>query len=163
MENTESLKGSGIDAELTQTLERAAPVYKARWWPEHNRKNLAWITAVTPLVAKYEGVMKKELSAAYQTPWPSGQIRTDRRRVRQLGRSLHGAGSHAHHDLKLARSGLRRRWRALFHEASHAMIQKVSDALAAELDVAKEAFSAARVLARRALLHSRRNCRAASG
>jgi hypothetical protein len=31
IENTEPLKGSGIDAELTQTLERAAPVYKTRW------------------------------------------------------------------------------------------------------------------------------------
>src|SRR5580692_4670999 len=68
IENAESLQNSGIDAELTQTLERAAPVYKTRWWPQHNRQNLAWIDAATPLVAKYEAVMKKELSAAYRTP-----------------------------------------------------------------------------------------------
>jgi len=77
IENAESLQNSGIDAELTQTLERAAPVYKTRWWPQHNRQNLAWIDAATPLVAKYEAVMKKDLAAAYQTPWPSTPIRTD--------------------------------------------------------------------------------------
>ena len=47
------------------------------WWPQHNRANLAWIAAATPLVAKYETVMKKELSAAYQTSWPTDPIRTD--------------------------------------------------------------------------------------
>ena len=50
IDNAESLKGSGLDAELVGILEKAAPVYRARWWPQHNRANLAWIAAATPLV-----------------------------------------------------------------------------------------------------------------
>ena len=82
VDNAESLKGSGLDAELAGILERAAPVYRARWWPQHNRANLAWIAAATPLVAKYEAALKKELSTAYRplghpnpsTPtWPNTQ------------------------------------------------------------------------------------------
>jgi len=139
VENTESLKGSGIDAELTQTLERAAPVYKARWWPEHNRANLAWIAAVTPLVAKYEGVMKKELAAAYQTPWLAGEIRTD------FSEYASWAGAYTLLDPTLITISshdpvTQAAVESLFHEASHAMIQKVSDALTAELDSQKKLF-----------------------
>jgi hypothetical protein len=139
IENTESLKGSGIDSELTQTLERAAPVYKAGWWPEHNRTNLAWIDAVTPLAAKYEGVMKKELSAAYQTPWPAGQIRTD------VSEYASWAGAYTLLDPTLITISshdpvTQAAVESLFHEASHAIIQKVSDALTAELDSQKKLF-----------------------
>ena len=138
IENTESLQGSGIDPELTQTLERAAPVYKARWWPEHNRQNLAWITAATPLVAKYEAVMKKDLSAAYQTPWPSTPIRTD------VAEYASWAGAYTVLDPTLITISSSNAGPAaletLFHEASHAMIQKINDALATELASQKKLF-----------------------
>jgi hypothetical protein len=149
IENTESLKGSGIDTELTQTLERAAPVYKTRWWPEHNRANLAWIAAATPLVAKYETVMKKELSAAYQTPWPSEPILTD------VAEYASWAGAYTvleptHITISSGNAGNAgpATIETLFHEASHGMIQKVSDALAAELDSQKKLFE------RRAFWHA---------
>ena len=147
IENTESLKGSGIDAELTQTLERAAPVYKTRWWPQHNRANLAWIEAATPLVAKYEAVMKKELSAAYQTPWPADRIRTD---VAEYG-SWAGAYTvldPTHITISSSGSFSESVVEALFHEASHGMIQKVSDALSAELEAQNKLFQ------RRAFWHA---------
>jgi hypothetical protein len=139
VENTESLKGSGIDAELIRILERAAPVYKARWWPEHNRKNLEWIAAAAPLVAKYEGVMKKELSTALQTPWPADPIRTD------VSEYASWAGAYTLLDPTLITISshdpvTQAAVESLFHEASHAMIQKVSDALAAELDSQNKLF-----------------------
>ncbi|MGD0300772.1 MAG: hypothetical protein ABSE86_27115 [Bryobacteraceae bacterium] len=149
IENTESLKGSGIDAELTQTLERAAPVYKTRWWPQHNRQNLAWIEAATPLVAKYEAVMKKELSAAYQTPWPSEPIRTD------VAEYASWAGAYTvlgptHITISSGNAGNAgpATIETLFHEASHGMIQKISDALTAELDSQNKLFE------RRAFWHA---------
>jgi len=147
VENTESLKGSGIDAELTQTLELAAPIYKTRWWPEHNRKNLAWIAAATPLVAKYEAVMKKELSAAYQTPWPTDPIRTD------VAEYASWAGAYTVLEpthITVASSGpvSEAVVETLFHEASHGMVQKISDALAAELEAQKKLFQ------RRAVWHA---------
>jgi hypothetical protein len=138
IENTESLAGSGIDAELTQTLERAAPVYKSRWWPEHNRQNLAWIDAATPLVAKYEAVIKKQLSAAYQTPWPADPVRTD------VAEYASWAGAYTLLvptliTISSANAGPAA-LETLFHEASHAMIQKISDALTAELNSQKKLF-----------------------
>jgi hypothetical protein len=147
VENTESLKGSGIDAELTQTLERAAPIYKARWWPEHNRTNLAWIATATPLVAKYEAVMKKELSAAYQTPWPADPIRTD------VAEYASWAGAYTvleptHITVSSSAPVSEAVVETLFHEASHGMIQKISEALAAELDAQKKLFQ------RRAFWHA---------
>jgi hypothetical protein len=144
IENTESLQGSGIDAELTRTIERAAPVYKTRWWPQHNRQNLAWIEATTPLVAKYEAVMKKDLSAAFQTPWPSAPIRTD---VVEYA-SWAGAYTVLEPTLITISNAGPAPLETLFHEASHAMIQKLSDALTAELDSQKKLFQ------RRAFWHA---------
>jgi hypothetical protein len=146
VENTESLKDSGIDAELTQILERAAPIYKARWWPEHNRANLAWIEAASPLVAKYEAVMKKELSTAFETPWPSDPIRAD---VAEYA-SWAGAYTVLEPTHITISSGpvTQAVVESLFHEASHGMIRKVSDALAAELDAQRKLFQ------RRAVWHA---------
>jgi hypothetical protein len=144
IENAESLQNSGIDPELTQTLERAAPVYRTRWWPQHNRQNLAWIDAATPLVAKYEAVMKKELSAAYRTPWPSQPIRTD---VAEYA-SWAGAYTVLEPTLITISNAGPAPLETLFHEASHGMIQKISDALAAELDSQKKLFQ------RRAFWHA---------
>jgi hypothetical protein len=149
VQNTESLKGSGIDAELAQLLESAAPVYKARWWPEHNRANLAWIAAATPLVAKYETAMKKDLSTAFETPWPDGPIRTD------VAEYASWAGAYTvleptHITISSSNGGNAgpAMLETLFHEASHGMIQKVSDALTAELDSQQKLFQ------RRAFWHA---------
>ena len=147
--NTESLKESGIDAELSQILERAAPVYKERWWPEHDRANLAWIAAATPLVAKYETVMKKDLSAAFDTPWPDGPILTD------VTEYASWAGAYTvleptHITISSANGGNAgpAMLETLFHEASHGLIQKVSDALTAELNAQQKLFQ------RRAFWHA---------
>src|ERR1035438_780202 len=146
VENTESLKDSGLDAELTQTLERAATVYKARWWPQHNRANLAWIAAASPLVAKYETVMKPELSTAYQMPWPPDPIRTD------VAEYASWAGAYTvldpTHITVFRPVVMQAVVESLFHEASHGMIQKISDALTTELDSQKKLFQ------RRAFWHA---------
>jgi hypothetical protein len=139
VDNAESLKGSGLDAELAGILERAAPVYSARWWPQHNRANLAWIAAATPLVAKYEAVLKKELSTAYQTPWPSEPIHTD------VAEYASWAGAYTmteptHITISSKDPVDQGALESLFHEASHGMIQKISDALTTELDSQKKLF-----------------------
>lgn len=72
-----ALRDSGLPPGLIAALEAAAPIYKARWWPDHDRANRAWIAAVTPLISKYSESLKTELAAAYQTGWPAAPIRTD--------------------------------------------------------------------------------------
>ena len=43
---------SGLRKDLIEALERAAPVYRAHWWAEHDRANRAWIAQVAPMVQK---------------------------------------------------------------------------------------------------------------
>ena|ERR1022692_3171065 len=127
------------------TSYSAATIYKARWWPQHNRANLAWIAAATPLVAKYETVMKKELSAAYQTPWPADPIRTN------VAEYASWAGAYTALDpthITVSSSGTvtQAAVETLFHEASQ-----------------RSCFSGAPSGTRCSFLHSRRSCAAESG
>ena len=115
------------------------------WWPQHNRANLAWIAAATPLVAKYETAMKKELSAAYQTPWPPDPIRTN------VAEYASWAGAYTALDpthITVSSSGTvtQAAVETLFHEASQ-----------------RSCFSGAPSGTRCSFLHSRRSCAAESG
>jgi hypothetical protein len=58
-------------------LEKAAPVYRAHWWTEHDRKNRAWIDQITPLIAAHEGALRPALARAYDAPWPEERIRAE--------------------------------------------------------------------------------------
>src|SRR4029078_3533559 len=49
----ESLRGAGLDSELTRALERAAPAYRGLWWPKHDASNRRWIAAAQPLLAQH--------------------------------------------------------------------------------------------------------------
>jgi hypothetical protein len=42
-----SLDASEIPEPVIQILEKAAPVYRAHWWPEHDRKNHEWIDQIS--------------------------------------------------------------------------------------------------------------------
>jgi len=149
VEGDEPLKQAGLDAELTETLERAAVVYRARWWPEHNRRNLAWIASATPLVAKYEAVMKKELSTAFQTQWPEEPIRTDvAEYASRFGAYTMLGPTHITISSADGSNAGPAMLETLFHEASHGMIRKISDALSAEAD------SQHRLFQRRAVWHA---------
>ena len=58
-------------------MEAAAPIYRSRWWPEHDRQNQAWIATSRPLVAKFGDGLKEELAKVYATDWPATSIRID--------------------------------------------------------------------------------------
>ena len=42
---------SGLRAELIAALTKAAPIYRARWWSEHDGANRTWIAAIEPRIA----------------------------------------------------------------------------------------------------------------
>jgi hypothetical protein len=144
----DSLKGSGLKPELIAALESAAPVYRERWWPEHNRSNLEWIAAARPLVEKYAGVLRSELASVYRARWPDGPIRTDVTQYAGLGAyttlgPVHITAS----GVDPANSGAAA-LEILFHEASHALIGGVRESLA------REAQAQGRVLRRDDLWHA---------
>jgi hypothetical protein len=68
---------SGLRPELIAALERAAPVYRAKWWPEHDRRNREWINALAPQVQKAGVLLGTQLSGLFHTDWPSGRIRVE--------------------------------------------------------------------------------------
>jgi hypothetical protein len=141
LEDAPSLKDSGLPPDLIAALDAAAPVYKARWWPDHDRANRAWIAAVTPLIAKYSGSLKKDLAAAYQTEWPTAPIRTD------VAEYVSRAGAYTtleptHITVSSVNPGNQgdAALEILFHEASHSMFSKIRSALVDEAAAAKRLF-----------------------
>ena len=68
---------SGLRPELIEALERAAPVYRAHWWPEQDRANREWIAQVAPMVQQMGVELSGQLADVYQRPWPASRLRVD--------------------------------------------------------------------------------------
>ena len=138
-----------VDADLIEVLNAAAPEYRTRWWAAHNRDNRAWTQSAMPLVAKHGAALTKQLAAAYQTEWPSDPIRTD------VSVYASWAGAYTvlyptHITVSSTNAGNQgpAALEILFHEASHGLIEKVADALDAELKSQDKLFQ------RRAVWHA---------
>ena len=121
---------AGLPAQLTQTLESAAPVYRAHLWTEHDRSNRRWITAVAPLVRRSGLDLSHRLAEIYQTPWPKERIRVD---VTSFASST---GAYTTLDpLRVTVSATDARnqgaeaLEVLFHEASHGIADAVQNAI----------------------------------
>jgi hypothetical protein len=130
--NEASLRGKGLSAPLMCVLEEAAPTYRAHWWAEHDRKNHEWIDQVSPLIAKYESVLKPALAHAYHTPWPKGRMRVEM--------SYYTTGASAYTSLYptlITISSWSQRnegpagLETIFHEAGHGLVQKIRPEISA--------------------------------
>ncbi len=148
-ENEETLAGAGLDAELRAVIEKAAPIYRAHWWPEHSKINAAWIAVETPLVEKYAAKIIPRLAAAYATPWPDSPIRVDV--------AWYGKGVTPYTTLEPPRtvisSGDPRNaglngLEMLFHETSHGLTAKL------QKTILEEAHKKGKRLPRRDLWHA---------
>jgi hypothetical protein len=65
------LSDPGLDPGLAAALKKAAPVYRAVWWPRHLRANTARRDEVQALVTRYGEAMVKRLTSLYGTTWPA--------------------------------------------------------------------------------------------
>jgi hypothetical protein len=135
LENATTVRGSGLDPGLIDALERAAPIYRAHWWPQHDQANRAWIRAVSPLVEKNGARLSKEIAAAYDTRWPSEPVRVD------VVAYANWAGAYTSlypthvtiSSLDPSNQGTAA-LEVIFHESSHALIANVGDAISRECD-----------------------------
>jgi hypothetical protein len=134
-EGKPSLEGAGLDPALRTALERAAPVYRARWWPEHDRANREWVRGARPLLRRYAPKLSERVAASFRAPWPRAPIRVDVTTYANWSGAyttvepLHvtvtsvGAGNQGDAALEM-----------LFHEPSHALVSSrngpVAEALA---------------------------------
>ncbi|HEV7515092.1 MAG TPA: alpha/beta fold hydrolase, partial [Thermoanaerobaculia bacterium] len=75
--NAPRLVSTALPPPLISTLEAAAPVYRAHWWPEHDAANRAWIAAVTPRLTRFGPAIAERLARAYRVEWPAVPILVD--------------------------------------------------------------------------------------
>jgi hypothetical protein len=76
-EGASDLSRSGLSNDLIKILESVAPIYRARWWPQHDRANRFWIAVVTPMVQQFSRTLISQLTSAYKAKWPTDLIRVD--------------------------------------------------------------------------------------
>lgn len=66
-----------LPGDLRAHLERAMPIYRKRWWNEHERASNAWLRAQGELLAKHEAGIAAELATLLLQPWPDAPMRVD--------------------------------------------------------------------------------------
>jgi hypothetical protein len=124
---------SGLQADLVEALDRAAPVYRAHWWAEQDRANRAWITQVAPMVRQMGVQLSGQLAEVYQRPWPTERLRVD---VVWYGGPYGAYTSLNPTHVTLSSHDARNQgiygFEVLFHEASHALASTVNEAIASE-------------------------------
>lgn len=69
------LSGLGLAADLVSALRQAAPVYRALWWPAHQRADAAKRDELQHLLDANGAPLVERLTAVYHTRWPA-QART---------------------------------------------------------------------------------------
>lgn len=121
---------AGLPAKLTEVLDSAAPIYRARLWKDHDRANRRWIAAVAPLVRRNGLDLSHRLAEIYQTNWPKERIRVD------ITSYASSTGAYTTLDpLRVTVSSADPRnqgpeaLEVLFHEASHGISDSVQEAI----------------------------------
>jgi hypothetical protein len=124
---------AGLPGKITPVLNRAAPVYRAHWWREHDRANRRWVAAVAPLVRQKGLDLAERLAAIYQSRWPKEKIRVE------VTVSANWAGAYTTLDplrVTISSKDSRNQGEAaleiLFHESSHGLAGPVQDAIVRE-------------------------------
>jgi hypothetical protein len=123
---------SGVDAGATETLTRAAPIYRKAWWPAHRAANRAWQSSIEALVNRHGTAVRDVLVKWYGLPWPA-----DGYAVHLSGYSV-AVGAYSSARGVLVVSSLDSSYRDLkglemiFHEAMHQWDGPVFNALNAQ-------------------------------
>jgi hypothetical protein len=122
-----------LPAPLTKVLEAVAPVYRAHFWPDHDRANRRWVARVAPLVEEQGVGISQRLADIYQTKWPREKIRVD------VCAYANWAGAYTTLEpLRVTISSTDPRnqddgaLEVVFHEASHGIAEPLQNAIARE-------------------------------
>jgi hypothetical protein len=130
----DTLKDTPFDDELRMLLLSAAPIYRKYWWPAHDAANRAWIAEAVRRTSADAPPIIARLTSLYDVPWFTAPVRVD---VVRAGKSQGAYTSVNPTHLVVASSdGSYDNWAStemLFHESSHALIQKVQAAVDAAL------------------------------
>ncbi|WP_224366800.1 hypothetical protein [Hyalangium versicolor] len=123
----------GIDPVLAKALEQAIAPYRAHFWPDVTRESHAWLAALEPGLRQYGPAIAHELSEIYGVPWPTQPFSV------QVSRQASRFGAYTLVDPTVitisSRSPPNRQdapLESIFHEASHALVDPVMEALHSE-------------------------------
>jgi hypothetical protein len=124
---------AGLPEKLTRVLEAAAPIYRAHYWPDHDRANRRWVARIAPIVREQGVGLSERLASVYQTTWPREKIRVE------VSAYANASGAYTTLEpLRVTISSLDARnqeseaLEVLFHEASHGIAKPVEDAIVRE-------------------------------
>jgi len=124
---------AGLPGKIGPLLESVAPIYRAHWWPDHDRANRRWVVRVAPLVREQGVGLSEKLADIYQTRWPKERIRVD------VCAYANAGGAYTTLDplrVTIASTDLRNQgpeaFEVLFHEASHSIALPVEAAISRE-------------------------------
>jgi hypothetical protein len=120
-----------LPADVRAALAAAAPIYRECRWPEDERLAKAFIARMTPLVERHGPALAAALSRAYQRAWPAQPIRVE---VAAYAGPVGAYTLLEPTHTTIASADPRHEGDAgleiLFHEASHALVAPVEEAIA---------------------------------
>lgn len=108
-----------IDPALAGVLDRAAPLYRKAWWPQHNAANRAWLQAMQAPLKAHGPALLAYVTRAYQEAWMKDGFPV------QVSAWSNWAGAYSTTDALLVVSTMNAGNRGLlgfeitFHEAMH--------------------------------------------
>jgi hypothetical protein len=129
------LPTSGLTPEHRQALIGAAAVYRKYWWSAHDKANRAFMADAMSKLASLSPAVPDRLSRLYGTPWFTAQVRLDAVRVGSREGAYTSRDPAPAHITISTSSPLLSGWttaEVIFHEASHALVEPVTAAFAAE-------------------------------
>lgn len=127
-ENESVLSGPALPAALETALNGVAQNYRTVFWEQQKRNNQQWINLIQLLVQKYGDTLTRELQRLYLSKWPDETIRVD---VTNYA-SWSGAYTSLYPNrITISSTDARNQASAaleiIFHEASHIMIDSISN------------------------------------
>jgi hypothetical protein len=66
-----------LDASYEHALRAALPVYRARFWKQHDGGNREWTASAVKGLARYEASLVERMTSAYGGEWPDEPMRVD--------------------------------------------------------------------------------------
>ena len=127
LDGASSVRGTaGLDTGIASALDRAAPVYRALWWTNHDAANRRWIAGVLPLLNDHGAAAVRAETRIFVRPWSSMPVRVD------VGAYTNWAGAYTsehpgHINIVNDSSTIGRpvSFELLFHEVLHTMEDSV--------------------------------------
>ncbi len=144
-EASSDLASVDIPAPLRDVIVKASPIYRKHWWHAHDRENRTWIENLKPLLDAHGTALRDSMVRIYESPWPGQPVRVD---VTVYAGPFAAYTTNQPTRPTVSSTDPRNQGTAaleiLFHETSHGMIRKVSDAINAAQEKAHRSDNAPR-------------------